>query len=155
MLGTLAPDEIEELLSTEAVGRIGCIHEGRPYVVPVCYVYQDGAVYGHTTEGMKWQAMRAHPDVCFEVEHVDTLNDWRSVIAWGRVEELDGADAEHGLRLLIDRLMPLLRPVGPAQRRPRTALRDMPRCIASGSARRPDGTKARMPVPPPRRDFGR
>ncbi|MGV0581935.1 hypothetical protein ABQE57_24815 [Mycolicibacterium elephantis] len=36
MLGTLAPDEIEELLSTEAVGRIGCIHEGRPYVVPVC-----------------------------------------------------------------------------------------------------------------------
>lgn len=50
MLGTLAPDEIEELLSTEAVGRIGCIHEGRPYVVPVCYVYQDGAVYGHTTE---------------------------------------------------------------------------------------------------------
>ncbi|GAA2530890.1 pyridoxamine 5'-phosphate oxidase family protein [Mycolicibacterium diernhoferi] len=112
MLGTLAPDEIEELLSTEAVGRIGCIHQGRPYVVPVCYVYQDGAVYGHTTEGMKWQAMRAHPDVCFEVEHVDTLNAWRSVIAWGRVEELDGADAEHGLRLLIDRLMPLLRPGG-------------------------------------------
>lgn len=36
MLGTLAPDEIEELLSTEAVGRIGCIHEGRTYVVPVC-----------------------------------------------------------------------------------------------------------------------
>jgi nitroimidazol reductase NimA-like FMN-containing flavoprotein (pyridoxamine 5'-phosphate oxidase superfamily) len=80
--------------------------------VPVCYVYHDGGVYGHTIEGMKWQAMRSNPDVCFEVERVDDLTTWRSVIAWGRFEELTGADAEQGMHLLVDRLLPLLRPDG-------------------------------------------
>lgn len=112
MLGTLNSVEIEQLLDSEVVGRIGCTSVGRPYVVPVCYVYRDGCVYGHTMEGMKWRAMRSHPEVCFEVEHVDDLNTWRSVIAWGRFEELTGAEAEQGMRLLVDRLMPLLRPDG-------------------------------------------
>ncbi|BBZ35023.1 pyridoxamine 5'-phosphate oxidase family protein [Mycolicibacterium confluentis] len=112
MLGELTPAQIEELLGAEVVGRIGCIDAGRPYVVPVCYVYDDGAVYGHTTEGRKLQAMRADPDVCFEVEQVEDVTRWRSVVGWGRFEELDGAAAEEGLRLLFDRLMPLLRPGG-------------------------------------------
>jgi uncharacterized protein len=110
MLGTIDSTEIEELLEREHVGRIGCISAGRPYVVPVCYVYRDGDVYGHTMEGMKWRAMQAHPDVCFEVECVDDLTNWRSVIAWGRFEELTGAAAEEGMRLLVDRLSPLVRP---------------------------------------------
>lgn len=112
MLGTLDPTEIEELLEGEFVGRIGCISEGRPYVVPVCYTYRDGEVYGHTMEGRKWHAMLSDPDVCFEVESVDDLTNWRSVIAWGRFEALTGAAAEEGLRLLVDRLWPLVRPEG-------------------------------------------
>ena len=116
MLGTIEPTEIEELLEREHVGRIGCISAGRPYVVPVCYVYRDGEVYAHTREGMKWDAMRAAPDVCFEVERVDDLTNWRSVIAWGRFEELTGAAAEEGMRLLIDRLSPLVRTEGASAR---------------------------------------
>lgn len=108
MLGTLDSAQVEELLHTEVVGRLGCISARGPYVVPVCYVYRGGFVYGHSMDGMKWQSMQAHPDVCFEVEHVDDLTNWRSVIGWGRFEALAGPTAEHGMAMLIERLMPLL-----------------------------------------------
>ena len=32
--------------------------------------------------------MRANPFVCFEVEDIDDLANWHSVIAWGVFEEL-------------------------------------------------------------------
>jgi nitroimidazol reductase NimA-like FMN-containing flavoprotein (pyridoxamine 5'-phosphate oxidase superfamily) len=121
MLGDLTPDEIERLLEDEVLGRIGCLSGGRPYVVPVCYAYLDGCVYGHTAKGAKWQAMRAEPSVCFEVEHVDDLSSWRSVIAWGVFEELDGADAERGMQLLVDRILPLLHTPTTPQPRPHSS----------------------------------
>lgn len=39
MLGELNSDQIERILGSEVVGRIGCHDAGRPYVVPVTYVY--------------------------------------------------------------------------------------------------------------------
>ncbi len=109
MLGTLSQQQIDQVLRSEVVGRIGCTaDDGRVYVVPITYAYDGTCIYGHSGDGMKLRAMRAHPNVCFEVEHVDSLANWRSVIAWGHYEELEGEAAEAGMRLLIDRLMPLL-----------------------------------------------
>jgi hypothetical protein len=59
-------------------------------------------------DGAKLRAMRANPHVCFEVEHVDNLANWQSVIAWGSFEELEGGAWDAGMRLLVDRVMPLL-----------------------------------------------
>ena len=53
MLGELTSDEIDELLRTEAIGRIGCYAFGQPYVVPVTYAYDGDSVYGHSREGLK------------------------------------------------------------------------------------------------------
>jgi nitroimidazol reductase NimA-like FMN-containing flavoprotein (pyridoxamine 5'-phosphate oxidase superfamily) len=108
MLGELDSDQIERILGGEVVGRIGCHDAGRPYVVPVTYVYDGVAVYGHSTEGQKLHMMRTNPFVCFEVEQINDLANWRSVIAWGVFEELAGQDEQHALQLLIDRLTPLL-----------------------------------------------
>ena len=58
---------------------------------------------------MKRHPMRTNPQVCFEVERVDDLTTWRSVIAWGSYEELTGDDAAQGMRMLADPLMPILR----------------------------------------------
>ncbi len=41
MFGELNPEEIEQLLSAQLVGRIGCHADGTTYVVPVSYGYQD------------------------------------------------------------------------------------------------------------------
>ncbi|MGV9661947.1 pyridoxamine 5'-phosphate oxidase family protein [Nocardia niigatensis] len=108
MLGELNDPQIEHVLRSEVVGRIGCISDGRVYVVPITYVYDGECVYGHSGDGDKLRAMRAHPQVCFEIEHVDNLANWQSVIAWGTFEELHGQQAEEGMRLLVDRLLPLL-----------------------------------------------
>ncbi|MDQ5858161.1 MAG: pyridoxamine 5'-phosphate oxidase family protein, partial [Acidobacteriota bacterium] len=53
MLGQLSPEEIEQLLSSEITGRIGCHADGRTYVVPITYTYQSGNVYCHSAEGQK------------------------------------------------------------------------------------------------------
>lgn len=108
MMGELTPTEIEQLLDGEVVGRIGCMHGGRPYVVPVTYAYDGEAVYCHSAVGWKIQSMREDPEVCFEVEHVASMSDWRSVIAWGHYEELHGAAAMEGMGVLLARMMPLM-----------------------------------------------
>ena len=96
MLGELSAAQIEEVLRTEVIARIGCVSEGRVYVVPVSYVYDGTYVYGHAMDGVKLRAMRANPQVCVEVEQVDDLSNWRSVIAWGTFEECEGADWDAG-----------------------------------------------------------
>lgn len=110
MLGTLDPDDVETELRNGVVGRIGCVSNGRPYVVPVCYAYHDDCVYGHSMPGAKLTALQHDGAVCFEVENVTDLTNWRSVITWGRTEFLEGSDAREGLDLLLDRLAPLLGP---------------------------------------------
>ncbi len=45
-------------------------------------------VYGHTMEGMKINMMRKNPRVCFEVDVMQNMANWKSVIAWGEFEEL-------------------------------------------------------------------
>ena len=109
MLGTLTNEQIDYVLQTEVVGRIGCYDGNEVYVVPVTYVYHDGYIYAHSKEGRKVKAMRKNPDVCFQVDAIDNMANWRSVIAWGRYEELVGDKAQNeGMKILVDRLTPLL-----------------------------------------------
>ena len=108
MLGTLTETQIDRLLRSETVGRIACVAGSRVYAVPVTYVYDGTAIYGHTGDGMKVRMMRENPNVCFEVDHMQNMTNWESVIAWGRFEELRGTSAAHAMGLLMDRLLPLM-----------------------------------------------
>ena len=108
MLGELTPDEIDRLLRSEAIGRIGCYAFGRPYVVPITYAYDGVAVYGHSREGLKLRMMRSQPTVCFEVDRTDDLACWQSVIAIGTFSELQAKQAELAMELLRRRLAPLV-----------------------------------------------
>lgn len=108
MIGDLSKAQIEHLLQAQVVGRIGCCEGNRAYVVPVAFVYLDGCIYGHSGVGQKVEMMRANPNICFEVDQIDNLSNWRSVIVWGTYEELNGEDRENGLRLLVERLAPLV-----------------------------------------------
>jgi nitroimidazol reductase NimA-like FMN-containing flavoprotein (pyridoxamine 5'-phosphate oxidase superfamily) len=108
MLGELDAQQIEDLLKSQVVGRLGCHHEGRTYVVPITFAYDGEAVYGHSGDGLKLRMMRANPLVCFEVDQMDDLANWRSMIAWGVFEELHGSEAEAGMSILIRRLSPLM-----------------------------------------------
>jgi hypothetical protein len=105
VLGQLSPQEIEELLRSEMTGRIGCHAEGRTYVVPITYAYEGGHLYCHSPEGLKLRMMRKNPLVCFEVDRIKDMGNWRSVIATGRFEELSGRDAIAAMDVLIKRFV--------------------------------------------------
>jgi hypothetical protein len=108
VLGNLTSEEVEDVLRTEVIGRIGCYAFGRPYVVPITYAYDGVAVYAHSREGLKLRAMRSNPSVCFEVDHMQGLSEWKSVIAFGTFSELDEREAEFAMELLGRRLAPLV-----------------------------------------------
>jgi nitroimidazol reductase NimA-like FMN-containing flavoprotein (pyridoxamine 5'-phosphate oxidase superfamily) len=101
----LSRDEIEEFLRGQRIARLGCHADGTTYVVPLVYAYEDGAVVAVTTEGRKTAMLRANPRVCVEVDEYDAdgKGSWRSVIAYGRYEELAGEAIESALALLRER----------------------------------------------------
>jgi nitroimidazol reductase NimA-like FMN-containing flavoprotein (pyridoxamine 5'-phosphate oxidase superfamily) len=106
MLGILNNEQIDFLLRSQVVGHIGCYEEGRVYIVPVTYVYDGQYIYGHTREGSKISMMRQNPFVCFQVEAIQNMANWQSVVVQGEYEELAGEDCRTAERLLLNRIMP-------------------------------------------------
>lgn len=103
MIDELDRAEIDDLLRSQLVGRIGCHADGLTYVVPVIYAYDGEGFYAYSLEGRKIRMMRANPRVCFEVDEYEGRGSWRSAIVQGTYEELAGADAERALALLSER----------------------------------------------------
>ena len=109
MIGKLESHEIEEVLHHQLIGRIGCHADNITYVVPISYAYDGTYIYGHTYEGMKINMMRKNPRVCFEVDTMQNMANWKSVICWGEFEELINSDErEAGIQKLLDRVLPLV-----------------------------------------------
>jgi Predicted flavin-nucleotide-binding protein len=107
MFGHLQPDEIEQVLKQQYIGRIGCHADGITYVVTISYAYDGAYIYGHTAEGMKVNMMRKNPKVCFQVDDMVNMGNWNSVVVWGEYEELGiSKEREHALRQLLDRSLP-------------------------------------------------
>ena len=109
MFGTLEKKDIEEVLRKQIIGRIGCHAEGLTYVVPISYAYDGDCLYAHTHEGLKLNLMRKNPEVCFQVDDMPDMANWRSVILWGIFEEItEPAQRVKAMQLLIDRNLPVI-----------------------------------------------
>ncbi|SDP96985.1 hypothetical protein SAMN05428975_4378 [Mucilaginibacter sp. OK268] len=108
MLGELTTKEIEDLLRQQVTGRIACYADGRSYIVPINYAYNGVHIYGHSAQGKKIDMMRKNPEVCFEVDDIQSIFQWKSVIAWGRFEEITDMDEkQQAMQAIIHRIMPL------------------------------------------------
>ncbi len=111
MSKVLSEEEALALISAGKVGRLGCVDNGEPYVVPINYVVEDGSIYSHSLPGRKIDAMRAHPRVCLQVDQIADDFHWRSAIAFGNFEEIRvPSDRRSILGKLLARF-PLLTPV--------------------------------------------
>lgn len=109
MLGTLEKNEVEDFIRRQVVGRIGCHADGVTYIVPVSYAYDGTYIYAHSEEGMKTTIMRKNPNVCFEVDHMTDMANWKSIISFGVFEELtDTAERNKGIKILSERILPLV-----------------------------------------------
>jgi nitroimidazol reductase NimA-like FMN-containing flavoprotein (pyridoxamine 5'-phosphate oxidase superfamily) len=93
----MSREECLRVLAGTRQARLACAHENQPYVVPVSLAYHEApggaCLYGFTTPGLKVEWMRANPLVCIEVDELVAYDQWVSVIALGRYEELPGAES--------------------------------------------------------------
>jgi uncharacterized protein len=129
----MSREECIRVLAGARLARLGCAHENQPYVVPVVPVYlaydeASGCFYGFTTPGQKIKWMRANPLVCVEVDEIAGDDQWLSVIAFGRYEELPKPPGSDGARLR-------------APERPRHVAEAMPPWSAESRHRRCDNER--------------
>ena len=81
----LTHEECEALLAVNHVGRIAFSFKGCTDIEPIHYIFDDGWIFGRTSEGSKIETIGHHPYVAFEVDEVRGTFDWRSVVAHGTV----------------------------------------------------------------------
>jgi uncharacterized protein len=77
--------EMEALLTRNHVGRIAYSFHDDVNIEPLHYVYADGVLHARTSPGHKLRTLEHHRWVAFEVDEVDDLFDWRSVVVHGAV----------------------------------------------------------------------
>jgi nitroimidazol reductase NimA-like FMN-containing flavoprotein (pyridoxamine 5'-phosphate oxidase superfamily) len=111
MIKELNQDQSRELLRKERIGRLGCIADDGPYIVPVNYAFDGECAYLHSLPGQKIEAMRARPRVCLQVDKIEDELSWKSVLAFGTYEEITNAsersEALNHLLARFSRLTPV------------------------------------------------
>ena len=109
MIKQLLSSEIDDLLRTQIVGRIGCNYDNEVYITPMSYAYDGKHIYCHSYEGKKIEMMRKNPKVCFQVDEMKDMGNWKSVIAWGEFEELTNKkERNKALEILLQRRLPII-----------------------------------------------
>ncbi len=94
----LSADECVSMLKGTNLGRLACVRQNRPYIVPVYYDYYEDALYSFATLGKKIQWMRTNPLVCVEVDDIVDRFNWTTVVVKGKDEELTKAPAHEAAR---------------------------------------------------------
>ena len=77
-------EAIVSIIRRSTVCRLGMSDDGQPYVIPMSFGYQDGAVYFHCApEGRKIEILRKNPRVCIEFDVDCLLKTGDSACKWG------------------------------------------------------------------------
>lgn len=92
----LTRDECDALLARNHIGRIAFTFHDRVDLEPVHYVYSGGWLHGRTSPGTKLSTLRHHPWIAFEVDEVEGLYDWHSVVVHGvvHIPDRDGSPTD-------------------------------------------------------------
>ncbi|PZR25534.1 MAG: pyridoxamine 5'-phosphate oxidase [Citrobacter freundii] len=88
MFGALNNEQMDQLLSQQILGRLGCHTNGLTYIVPISYAYNKNCIYCFSEEGLKLSMLRKNRNVCFQVDNTRDMSNWQSVICWGEFKEL-------------------------------------------------------------------
>ena len=100
-MGVLDEQKINNVLSSQVVGRLACTDGNIPYIVPVTYFFNGDYIYGQTQEGKKLEILRKNKKVCFEVDLMMDMRNWQSVIVFGDFEELTESEAKIAKELFL------------------------------------------------------
>ena len=92
----LSDRECGALVKRNHIGRLCFINAGRPDVTPIHYVASREWIFMRSAPGGKMEAFAHSPYVAFEVDEIDDVFDWRSVVVRGTIYMLpdDGTEIE-------------------------------------------------------------
>lgn len=108
MIGKMNDNQIVNILQSQVIGRLACYADKKLYLIPITYAYKDGFIYCQSKDGLKVELMRKDPRVCFEVDQIENMRSWRSVILWGEYERLTNEKEQlHARKILMDRIEPI------------------------------------------------
>ncbi|MGH9832989.1 MAG: pyridoxamine 5'-phosphate oxidase family protein [Blastocatellia bacterium] len=110
-IGRLGDTDSLAILRECSLGRLGCIADGAPYVVPINYFFDGKNVYIHSAPGRKVDALRANPRVCLQVDEIKDAYHWRSVIAYGTYEEVSDEKIREEILVKLFHRLPNMTPV--------------------------------------------
>jgi uncharacterized protein len=103
----LSAAECEQVLARNHVARLAYSFHDRVDIEPVHYVYDRGSLFGRTSPGSKLTTLAHSHWIAAEVDEVEGLFDWRSVVVRGSFytlsADIPGAEAaawERGTELL-------------------------------------------------------
>jgi uncharacterized protein len=111
VLTTLSYDEAHKLLQSARVARLGCVVHGEPYIVPINLNVEGDCIYSHSLPGLKIVALRKNPSACVQVDEVESDLHWRSVLAFGKFEEVLNQTERREILAKLLRRFPRLTPV--------------------------------------------
>ena len=111
MMKMLSNEEGRQLLQAARVARLGCVVNGEPYVVPVNYHLEGDYLYSHSLPGLKISGLRENPRACLQLDEIQDDLRWRSVIAFGRYEEITQPNERAQVLTKLLRYFPMLTPV--------------------------------------------
>jgi len=106
-------DRIEEVIEKAPICRLGLVDGDEPYVIPVCFGYERGALYFHSNlKGHKVEIIKNNNKVCFEMDMDIELEksedpcDWvmkgKSVVGSGKATILeDDQEKTYALGLIM------------------------------------------------------
>jgi uncharacterized protein len=89
MIGYLTKEQSEALLAENTFGRIGCNDGFNTYVYPSNYIFDGKFIYCHSLAGARISIMRNNKRVCFQVDAINDVTNWKSVMVLGDYEELN------------------------------------------------------------------
>lgn len=92
---TLSDGESLKLLRRNKIGRIAYSLHDRVEIVPLHYVLRDNWIYGRTSPGGKLETLRHNQWIAFEVDEIDSLFEWRSVVVHGQFYHLQPGFPQH------------------------------------------------------------
>jgi nitroimidazol reductase NimA-like FMN-containing flavoprotein (pyridoxamine 5'-phosphate oxidase superfamily) len=84
----MTEEECRAALQQADFGRLACVRDNQPYIVPVNFSFDGQHVYGVTMLGQKVEWMRSNPFVCLEIDERLDQYHWSSVVVFGRYEEV-------------------------------------------------------------------
>lgn len=96
MFDKISNEESLQILKCNYIAHLAYISNNTPFILPITYYYdsKENTIISYSSEGHKINAMRINRAASVQVEEIESINNWKSVLLIGEFEEIKGSEAK-------------------------------------------------------------